>query len=154
MIQLATYTVLAAALYFDIRERRIPNAIVVCGAVAGVLLQSLTPGAAGLSMSVLGFATGLVILLPLFAFGKFGAGDVKLLAALGALRGFSFIWRATLLGALAGGVIAVVQMSMKRELSLSVYGAVTQSYRSTLTMAYAPAIAIGVLLADLGVLPW
>ena len=154
MIRIATYLVLAAALYFDVRERRIPNAVVLSCAIVGVALQGLLPSAAGLSSSLLGFVLGLAVLLPLFALGKFGAGDVKLLAALGALRGFSFIWRATLLGALAGGVMAVVQMSMKRELSISVYGVATQSYRSALTMAYAPAIAIGVLLADLGVLPW
>lgn len=154
MIKIATYVVLAAALYFDVRERRIPNAVVMSCAILGVALQAAVPSAVGLYSSLLGFVFGLAILLPLFAFGKFGAGDVKLLAALGALRGFSFIWRATLLGALAGGVIAVIQMSLKRELSISVYGALTQSYRSTLTMAYAPAIAIGVLLADVGVLPW
>ena len=154
MIQITTYAVLLTALYFDLRERRIPNALVLPCAAVGMVLQTVMPGAAGLSASLLGFIFGLAVLLPLFAFGKFGAGDVKLLAALGALRGFSFIWRATLLGALAGGVIAVIQMSLKRELSISVYGALTQSYRSTLTMAYAPAIAIGVLLAELGVLPW
>ena len=154
MIKLVTYTVLAVALYFDLRERRIPNFLVLSGAALGVILQAVLPGSFSLASSFAGFAFGLVILLPLFALGKFGAGDVKLLAALGALRGFSFIWRATLLGALAGGGMAVIQMSMKRELSLSMYGAVTQSYRSTLTMAYAPAIAVGVLLADLGVLPW
>ena len=154
MVKIATYLVLAAALYFDVRERRIPNAVVLSCFIVGIAFQAVLPSAAGLSSSLLGFAFGLAILLPLFALGKFGAGDVKLLAALGALRGFSFIWRATLLGALAGGVMAVIQMSIKRELSLSVYGAATQGYRSTLTMAYAPAIAIGVLLADLGVLPW
>lgn len=150
MIIVATYSLLAGSLLFDFRERRIPNFLTFPALLAGFVLRGLLYGWPGLSESFLGFGLGLVILFPLFALNKFGAGDVKLLAAIGALRGLSFIWRAGLLGAVAGGVLAMGTLAYHRELGFASLGLVTGTYRSQRTYPYSPAIALGVLLADLG----
>lgn len=151
MVRVVTYALLAGSLYYDLRERRIPNFLTFTGVVVGLILQAILYGREGLLASFLGLGLGLLVLFPLFAVNKFGAGDVKLLAAIGALRGFQFIWRVALLGALSGGFLAVVALAYHRELSYVTLGIITGgSYRSQRTFAYSPAIAMGVLLADLG----
>jgi prepilin peptidase CpaA len=150
MLHIATYVLLAGALFYDFRERRIPNFLTLPAALGGFALQGMFYGWPGLQDALLGCGLGLAILLPLFATKKFGAGDVKLLAAVGALRGLNFIWRAGLLGAMAGGVLAVAVLAYHKELGASYLGFVTGTYRSQRTYPYAPAIALGVLLADLG----
>lgn len=145
-----TYPLLLAVLYFDLRERRIPNWLTLTTAVLGLVLQLATRGQAGLWDSLAGLVLGLAVLLPLFVLGKFGGGDVKLLAALGALRGAAFLWKAVLLGALSGGLLALASLLLHRELVVAAYGLVSNTYRSQRTYPYSPAIAFGVLLADLG----
>lgn len=150
MLLFVTYTALSLVLYFDLRERRIPNWLTLGMAGVGLPLQIWLRGTEGLKDSFLGFACGLLILLPLFAFNKFGGGDVKLLAALGIMRGWAFFWKALLLGAAAGGLFAVLHLLLHRELLLASYGLVTNTYRTQRTYPYSPGIALGVLLADLG----
>lgn len=151
MLSVITYALLAGSLFYDLRERRIPNFLTFTGVVVGLILQAVLNGREGLLASFLGLGLGLLVLFPLFAVSKFGAGDVKLLAAIGALRGFQFLWRAALLGAVSGGFMAVVALAYHRELSYVTLGIITGgSYRTQRTYPYSPAIALGVLLADLG----
>ncbi|KAF0194552.1 MAG: prepilin peptidase CpaA [Bacillota bacterium] len=151
MLRIITYALLAGSLYYDLRERRIPNFLTLTGIVVGLVLQAVLNGREGLLASFLGLGLGLLVLFPLFAVSKFGAGDVKLLAAIGALRGLQFLWRAALLGAVSGGVMAVLALAYHRELSHVTLGIITGVlYRTQRTYPYSPAIALGVLLADLG----
>lgn len=151
MLHAVTYTLLAGSLFYDLRERRIPNFLTLPSLAIGLVLQALLFGREGLMASFLGLGLGLLILFPFFAGSKFGGGDVKLLAAIGALRGFSFIWRAALLGAVSGGFLALIALVYHRELSYVTLGIITGgSYRTQRTYPYSPAIALGVLLADLG----
>lgn len=145
-----TYPLLLAALYFDLKERRIPNWLTVAMTGLGLVLQLALRGQAGLWDGLGGFLLGLSALLPFFLWGKFGGGDVKLLAALGMLRGAAFLWRALLLGAMSGGLVAICSLLWHRELAVAAYGFATNTYRSQRTYAYSPAILLGVLLADLG----
>lgn len=145
-----TYALLLLALAFDLRERRIPNWLTAGAALLGLATQLILLGRAGLGSGLAGFLLGLVVLLPLFIIGKFGGGDLKLLAAIGALRGFTFLWKAALLAALSGGVFAVGTLLLHGELLLATYGLAGNSYRSQRSYPYSPAIAVGVLLADLG----
>lgn len=151
MLHLLTYTLLAGSLFYDLRERRIPNFLTFTGMAAGLALQAVFHGPQGLLASFLGLGLGLLLLFPLFAINKFGAGDVKLLAAVGALRGLHFLWRAALLGAVSGGLLALVALAYHRELGYVTLGIITGGgYRTERTYPYSPAIALGVLLADLG----
>lgn len=101
---------LLAATWYDIRSRRIPNALVLPGAVAGLLANAVVPqemGGLGVFDSVAGFGVGLVLLLPLYLLRAMGAGDVKLMAMTGAFLGMRGVTAAFLYILLAGGVLAL-----------------------------------------------
>lgn len=106
----AALVVVAAA--FDLKARRVPNALVVVGSAAGLLHGALQLGpAAGLAAGLGGLALGGALLLGPFLLGGSGGGDVKLLAALGAWLGpqallGAFLWIALLAAALAAAVMA------------------------------------------------
>ena len=91
----------------DIRSRRIPNVLTFGGAVAGLLFHTFYSGGAGFLSSAEGWVVGVAVLFIPFALGGLGAGDVKLLAALGAWLGPMEILRAAMYTALAGGVLAL-----------------------------------------------
>ena len=95
-----------AVIVYDLRERRIPNRLVLSGMFLGAAIQSLR-GWAGIKDSLSGMALGLVILLPFFAAGMLGGGDVKTLAAIGAITGPRILWFSFMAGAAAGGIVAV-----------------------------------------------
>lgn len=85
---------------WDWRERRIPNWLCVAGAIAGFVLNDFWFATAGLGLALL-------IHLPLFALRATGGGDVKLMAALGALMGVEQWLRLFLISAILGGVVAL-----------------------------------------------
>jgi prepilin peptidase CpaA len=108
---------LAWAVASDVRSRRIPNRLVLAGIVAGLALQAtVTPGAGlfsepfgalGLLKSGAGMAVGLLMLLPMYALGAMGAGDVKLMAMIGAFLGPLDTVGAGLSSLLAGGLLSL-----------------------------------------------
>lgn len=75
----------------DVRYGKIYNVVTYPVALLGVLLNSLSAGGVGLQASLTGFAVGFVPFFLLFLLGLMNGGDVKLLAAIGALKGFPFI---------------------------------------------------------------
>lgn len=100
---------LVLAVWHDVRSRRIPNWLVAGAALAGVVLNaSAMPGALGFWPAVGGWALGLALLMPMYAFKTLGAGDVKLMAAIGAFIGPQAVTGAVLASLLAGGVLALV----------------------------------------------
>lgn len=117
---------LGAAVWHDLRARRIPNAVVFPGALAALALHALLPAGAGLfgvpmgglgpASSLGGFALGLAFLMPLYAFRLMGAGDVKLLAMAGAFFGAGQVVTLTLATLLAGGVLALAVAAWQRQL--------------------------------------
>jgi prepilin peptidase CpaA len=98
---------LAAAVWTDLRERRIPNTLVVLGLVTSLLLQSLQ-GVSGLQSWGLGLLVGFGFFVPLYAIRAMGAGDVKLMAMTGSFLGPAATVDAVLLTLVAGGVLAMV----------------------------------------------
>jgi prepilin peptidase CpaA len=103
-------TLVALALaggWFDIRTRRIPNALTLTGLLVGLLLRAPF-GLPAVADGVLGAGFGFLIAVPLFALGAFGGGDTKFLIALGAFLGGSRLLGALLVIALVGGVLAVL----------------------------------------------
>ncbi|HHW15700.1 MAG TPA: hypothetical protein GXX28_12345 [Firmicutes bacterium] len=103
---LAAIVLLAAA--GDVRSRRIPNLLTLPGLVLGLLLGALAAGWMGFWQSLLGAAAGLGLLFLPFALGGLGAGDVKLLAMVGAFGGPAFAFRSFLAAALIGGAASAL----------------------------------------------
>lgn len=106
--QLMAVGVGGLASWFDVRTRHIPNAVTLGGALVAVAYALGVGGAPMLLTCVEGWATGLALFLPFYLLRGMGAGDVKLLACLGAWLGpGAALWTA-LYASIAGGVMAVV----------------------------------------------
>jgi len=100
----------------DLRWRRIPNWLTVSTLAGGVLVNALIAYPApleGVWLSAKGFALAFGLNLVMYMLHMTGAGDVKLLAAIGAAVGCSDFVGIFLLSALIGGVLAIVLMLIK-----------------------------------------
>jgi prepilin peptidase CpaA len=151
-----------ASTAIDLRSRRIPNALTFGIAAFGFGMAGT--GASDLSFwgAAGGCALGLALMLPGHVLGGTGAGDVKLVAALGAVLGPGRILATFLYSAIAGGVLALGYAWARRRLGQTVHGASRiaagdAGARARVSAAgannrfpYAPAIAAGSLLAVLG----
>jgi prepilin peptidase CpaA len=92
---------------WDLKTRRIPQVLTLGGALAGLVFHSLNGGASAGFASATGWALGIAIFFVPFALGGLGAGDVKLLGAIGAWLGpMNAIWVGLYAGA-AGGILAI-----------------------------------------------
>ncbi len=121
---------LALAVWNDLRTRRIPNTLVFGGALVGLLLNGVLPAGAGLFIepfgaigflgALAGWGVGLALLLPMYALRALGAGDVKMMAMVGAFVGAWPVAGITLLTLLAGGVLALVVALFNGRLKLMV----------------------------------
>jgi prepilin peptidase CpaA len=146
----------------DLRSRRVPNWLTLGITVAGLTLAAVRLSGLSFPAALAGFALGLAVMLPGHLIGATGAGDVKLLAALGTMLGpkatvFAFIY-----AAIAGGALAVMVAMQRRTLEVTVArtamlvrsrGANVAEIEQTSSdnrFAYAPAIAIGAVVAALG----
>ncbi len=128
---------LTISIITDLKTRRIPNALVCIGTLAGFFLSYFNlNGDITLYQSVFGTILGLLMLLPGYFVGKMGAGDVKLLAMCGSFLGVQATVMAGLCTLLLGGIFALCWIFLVKELSI-------KDHR----YPYAPAIAVGVVLA-------
>lgn len=108
---------LLAAVREDVRYHRIPNPFVFWGAGLGILLNvfmpqglgfaSQLPGGGGFLSAIEGLAIGLAVMLPMYLLRAMGAGDVKLMAMVGAFLGPMDVLGAILATFLAGGVLSL-----------------------------------------------
>jgi len=105
--------VLAAAVY-DVRYRRIPNWISVGGAILGVLSNWLMHRTAGLTFALAGLALGFGLYFLLYLIHAMGAGDVKLMAAIGALVGWKAWVAIFVITAILGGIMAMILIMARK----------------------------------------
>jgi prepilin peptidase CpaA len=106
--QIAGLGIAAIACGIDLRRHRIPNWLTFGAAFAGLIYRTAVEGAPGFMDAGAGWFAGAAIFFLPFALGGLGAGDVKLLAALGAWFGLTdAIWLGLYTG-IVGGVIALV----------------------------------------------
>ena len=113
VIQLLLAVVVFIAGVRDLRTRRIPNWLTVSGVVAGLVLNAFLYETPGLMLSLKGLGLALLIYFPLFAIRAVGAGDAKLMAAVGAIVGPMNWLGVFFLTAMIGGVFAVGLMLAK-----------------------------------------
>lgn len=103
----ALVLVTVAALY-DLKTKRIPNALTYSSWALGFALSGIVGGAVGLADAGLGFLVGFVPMLFLYMGGSIGGGDVKLMGGVGALLGFPTALNALISAILAGGFFAAL----------------------------------------------
>ena len=149
---------LAAAVYTDVRTRRIPNWLTAGIAAAGFGL-AFGGGVVTPVQATLGLLAGLALMMPGHVIGATGAGDVKLMAAVGAVVGPDMALRAFLYSAVAGGVFALavavrrgiladtLQDAGRLVTAPAVARAAIESPSRSNRFAYGPAIAVGTLVS-------
>ena len=107
----ALFLLAALAAFWDLRTRRIPNWLVLAGLVAGFGLNGVLYGLDGLALAGIGMLVGFCVYLVFFLLHAMGAGDVKLMAAVGSLVGwrwwFHIFFVAVIVGAVAGVILAL-----------------------------------------------
>jgi len=101
---------LVIAAVIDGWKLKVPNWITFPMIMAGWLYSGLAFGWSGLGWSLLGTVVGLGLLLPAYAIGGMGAGDVKLLGGVGAWMWPGVTFYAFCVSAIVGGIIAVVMV--------------------------------------------
>ncbi len=99
---------LTLACLTDLRTRRIPNVLTFSAAAGAVLFHLATGGWSAAGWSLAGFLVGAVLFFPIFALRGMGAGDIKLLAAIGAWLGPGQVATVALATSIVGGAIAIV----------------------------------------------
>lgn len=108
-LDLALIGLLLLASAFDLARRRIPNRLLAIGLLTALILHLSSGNPASLLTTYLaGFALGLLMFLPLYLLGGMAAGDVKLMAAVGAFLGPAMVFQASLATYCAGGVMALL----------------------------------------------
>ena len=153
---------LVAGCITDLRTRKIPNELVVAILVTGLLFAFASPSVGrALGMSLAGIAVGFAIWIPFYLLGVIGAGDVKFFAAAGAWLGPALTWRAALIAAVSGGVLAIVYLVSEKRLgtalrqlalgasarSLAVVTGAPHAGAKRRPLPYGVALAIGALVA-------
>jgi prepilin peptidase CpaA len=107
--------IVAVACYIDWRYHKVPNWTTFPLAITGLIAQTYFFGlwtrgeviAQGLGPGLIGLVVGLVLLLPVYAIGGMGAGDVKMLAGTGAWLGWELVLASFIVGAVVGGIYSV-----------------------------------------------
>ncbi len=94
----------------DVRSSRVPNLITFPLALVGLAFHALSDSGNGILFSVAGLGLGFIFLIGFYIYGGMGAGDVKLLAAIGAVVGPLNVFMGFLFASLLGGLYALAMM--------------------------------------------
>lgn len=148
---------LAAGTYYtDLRWRKIPNLLTVPTIICGLILAYYSGGIPALSEAGKGIVLGLLVLFIPFSRGGLGAGDIKFLAAVGALKGPSFLAVSLLVGAVIGGLMSVIELVRHRALATTAQQMAIMmrpTGNSMITIPYGVALSLGVVLSW-ALTPW
>jgi len=146
----------AVACYGEIREHRIPNWLTVGAMILGFGAAGISFGLAGLSDSALGVLVGGGVFLPFCLMGVVGGGDMKLMAATGAILGWPNVLYALTDTCMAGGILALAIMAWNGVLLTTLSNVFrilvgmprrTQGLRNPPMVPYGIAIACGTLFS-------
>lgn len=114
--------VLIGAAMYDVRYRRIPNWISMSGVLLGFLINFfIGPPEGGLLFALKGFAAGFGVYLALYVLRAMGAGDVKLMGAVGALAGAERWFGIFLVTAIVGGIMAFLLVTIRGRLKKTLF---------------------------------
>ena len=109
-----TLALTLVAAWTDLRDRKIPNWLTIPGILAGIALNSYFRGWQGMKASLEGAGLALLVLLPLVLLRALGAGDWKLMGAVGAFLGPALFPFVLLASVFVAGFMAIVQMVRTR----------------------------------------
>ncbi len=99
----------------DVYTGKIPNLLTLPAALVGIAINAELSGWKGVLYSLEGFIFGLGLLMLFYLLGGMGAGDVKLLGAIGSLLGPYRVLNAFIVSVLIGGVMSLIYILYSRE---------------------------------------
>lgn len=136
---------LVTATIYDIKFHKIPNWLTFPSMGAGIVLNTGLKGLDGLLSSIGGLVIGMAILMSLYLLGGTGAGDVKLMGAVGSFLGPKGIFIAFLATAIVGGIYAIILLAFYGYLkdALIRYWAMLKTFILTRTFIYTPSSVKG-----------
>jgi len=108
------FTAGAVAATIDLKLRKIPNWLTFSATAAGLAGSFYLFGWDGALVSAKGWLAGMAVFLLPFLMGGMGGGDVKLMGAIGALKGTWFVLETALFTALYGGLMALALLIWKK----------------------------------------
>ncbi len=120
MTNLAIILILLISTLTDLRSRKILNIVTMPAIILALAFHLITSGLDGLFFSGQGFLVGIGLLFIPFVMGGIGAGDVKLLAAVGAWKGTSFVLYTGIYAGIFGGLIALFILIKRKQLVFTV----------------------------------
>jgi len=131
---------LALSVIIDLLYKKIPNWLTFPALTAGLLINSITRGIEGLLFSIEGIGVGFGVLIIFYALGVMGAGDVKLMAAIGSFVGPKEVFMIFILATALGGVYALGLLLIKGYLwqTIKRYGKIIKVFLFTLKIVYIP----------------
>ncbi|MFD1780936.1 prepilin peptidase [Fredinandcohnia salidurans] len=153
--------ILIISVITDLRNRKILNIVTFPAILGGLIYFTSFSGFDGFLFSGKGFLVGLGLLFIPFVMGGIGAGDVKLLAAIGAWKGAMFVFYTGIYAALFGGLIAIIVLIKQRKLGFTFKSIlfslvffrgtqgslnISSGSQGTISIPYAIPITIGALL--------
>jgi prepilin peptidase CpaA len=148
--------ILAVALVTDLQNRKIYNWLTFPAMLTGLVLNTAFGGLHGLQSSLIGLLVASLVFLAGFLMNAMGAGDVKLMAAVGAWLGWPYAFSSVVYVTLFGGIIAIAAAAangslkaMLKNVGWFVYGLVTPGAKAeaAFTQSAAPPVAYGVSIA-------
>lgn len=168
MLIIVLTSMLITAIYTDLRWSRIPNWLTFSAMSIGIVVHTWAGGLQGALSSLAGLAVGMGLFVLPYACRVIGAGDVKLMAAIGSMLGPSGALSVAVLSVLAGGLYALGAMSYQwglvttsKKLAYATYGAFMTggmtgvgNLQLPFKLRYGLAIAAGTLLFLGGLQPF
>jgi prepilin peptidase CpaA len=138
-MEITLFFILAIGLFacavIDTRHHRIPNAITLPMICLAIAFYSAAAGWEGFFFSLKGCGLGFALFLIPYLLGGMGAGDVKLMIAVGAVIGINGILQAVLYIAVSGGVFALLTIIRRQSLKSFILRHL-QSFRDFLATGY------------------
>jgi prepilin peptidase CpaA len=116
VINIMLIILLFTAAFFDAKEKKIPNLLTFSVMIIGLILNIIMSSLSGVVFSFYGFIIGVAVFFIPFTLGLMGAGDVKLMAAIGALMGWKFTVLSSIFSAIAGILVVFVYLIYKKRL--------------------------------------
>jgi prepilin peptidase CpaA len=116
VLDVLLFIFLAICVYTDIAKRKVYNFTTFPVIILGIGFNLLYFGLPGLKDSLSGFAVGFIFMFIFYLLGGLGGGDVKFMAAVGAVKGFDFAVMGGFYGAIVGGIGAIIAALLAKRL--------------------------------------
>jgi len=132
--------VLIIAGIYDLLYHKIPNWLTFPSMIVGISFYTGFKGLDGFLLSISGLVVGIAVLIIPYLFGGTGAGDVKLMGAVGAFLGAKGVFIAFLATSIVGGIYAIALLALHGYLkeAFKRYWAILKTFIFTKKFIYVP----------------